>query len=124
MSDGELAWTTEDKPLRSRTINRGQLKGSVHPTQKPVQVIEFSADYLQVPRKGAVLDLFGGSGTAIIACEKNDRRAFVMEMDAGYCDASIKRWQDFTGKQAVLDSTSQTFDEVSRDREAQAHCVT
>jgi hypothetical protein len=63
MSDGELAWTTEDKPLRSKTVNRGALRGSVHPTQKPVEVIEFSADYLKVPQKGAILDLFSGSGT-------------------------------------------------------------
>lgn len=117
MSDGELAWTTEDKPLRSKTINRAQLRGSVHPTQKPVQIIEFSADYLQVPQKGAVLDLFGGSGTAVIACEKTDRRALMMEKDAGYCDVSIKRWQDFTGQQAIHEESGKTFDEVSGNAE-------
>jgi hypothetical protein len=109
MSDGELAWTTEDKPLRSKTINRANLQGSVHPTQKPVQIIEFSVDYLQVPQNGAVLDLFGGSGTTAIVCEKTDRRAFVMERDLGYCDVIIKRWQDFTGKTATLESTGQPF---------------
>ena len=112
MSDGELAWTTEDKPLRSKTVNRGQLKGSVHPTQKPVQVMEFSIGYLQTPQKGAVLDLFGGSGTTMIACEKTDRRAFTMERDPGYCDASIKRWQDFTGKEAVLESSGDKFNDL------------
>ena len=109
MSDGELAWTTENKPLRSKTVNRAALKGSVHPTQKPVEIIEFSADYLSVPQKGAVLDLFSGSGTLCIACEKTDRRAFMMERDAGYCDALIKRWQDFTGKQAVHAETGEAF---------------
>ena len=112
MSDGELAWTTEDKPLRSKTVNRGQLKGSVHPTQKPVQVMEFSIGYLQTPQKGAVLDLFGGSGTTMIACEKTDRRAFTMERDPGYCDASIKRWQEFTGKEAVLESSGDKFNDL------------
>ena len=112
MSDGELAWTTEDKPLRSKTVNRGQLKGSVHPTQKPVQVMEFSISYLQTPQKGAVLDLFGGSGTTMIACEKTDRRAFTMERDPGYCDASIKRWQDFTGKEAVHEESGKTYAEM------------
>lgn len=115
MSDGELAWTTEDKPLRSKTVNRAQLKGSVHPTQKPVQVMEFSIDYLQVPQKGAVLDLFGGSCTTMIACEKTDRRAFTMERDPSYCDASIKRWQEFTGKAATHEESGKSFEEASND---------
>jgi DNA modification methylase len=102
MSDGELAWTTEDKPLRSKTVNRGALKGSVHPTQKPVEIINFSIEYLKVPQKGYVLDLFGGSGTTLISCEKLDRKAFLMELDPKYCDVIVKRWEDFTGKKAEL----------------------
>jgi hypothetical protein len=102
MSDGELAWTTEDKPLRSKTINRGKLKGSIHPTQKPVEIMDFSIQYLKVPEKGAVLDLFAGSGTTAIACEKNNMRSYLMEQDAGYCDAIVKRWEKFTGNQAEL----------------------
>lgn len=102
MSDGELAWTTEDKPLRSKTINRGKLKGSVHPTQKPVEIMDFSIKYLKVPEKGAVLDLFAGSGTTAIACEKNKMRSYLMEQDPSYCDAIVKRWEDFTGKKAEL----------------------
>lgn len=121
MSDGELAWTTEDKPLRSKTINRRNLHGSVHPTQKPVQIIKFSVDYLKVPQKGAVLDLFGGSGTLVIVCEKTDRRAFVMERDADYCDVIVRRWQAFTGKRAVLESTGQPFpDTIDADEAATA----
>lgn len=112
MSDGELAWTTEDKPLRSKTVNRAQLRGSVHPTQKPVQVMEFSIGYLQTPQKGAVLDLFGGSGSTMIACEKTDRRALIMERDPGYCDSAIKRWQDFTGQEAVLESSGDKFNDM------------
>jgi DNA modification methylase len=102
MSDGELAWTTENKPLRSKTVNRNALKGSVHPTQKPVDVIDFSIEYLKVPQKGSVLDLFGGSGTTLICCEKSDKKAYLMELDPKYCDVIVKRWEDFTGKQAIL----------------------
>ena len=116
MSDGELAWTTEDKPLRSKTVNRGALRGSVHPTQKPVEVIEFSADYLKVPQKGAILDLFSGSGTLCVVCEKTDRRAFMMERDAAYCDVIVKRWQDFTGKIAIHAETGEPFAEVTNGK--------
>ena len=111
MSDGELAWTTEDKPLRSKTINRAKLKGSIHPTQKPVEIIDFSIKYLKVPEKGLVLDLFAGSGTTAIACEKNKIRCYLMEQDKGYCDSIIKRWEDFTGKKAVL--LTQTTESVN-----------
>ena len=116
MSDGELAWTTEDKPLRSKTINRAHLSGSVHPTQKPVQIIEFSVDYLQVPEKGVVLDIFAGSGTLAIVCEKTNRRSFLMERDPGYVDVIVKRWQDFTGQQAQLESTGQSWSYVATER--------
>ena len=118
MSDGELAWTTEDKPLRSKTVNRGSLQGSVHPTQKPVDIITFSADYLSVPQKGSILDLFSGSGTIAIACEKTNRRSFMMEREVDYCDIIIKRWQDFTGEKAVLQSSGKTFDDLKAENEA------
>ena len=109
MSDGELAWTTEDKPLRSKTVNRGALRGSVHPTQKPAEVIDFSVDFLSVPIKGAILDVFAGSGTVCIVCENTDRRAFMMELDPKYCDLIITRWQNFTGQTATLEATGQPF---------------
>lgn len=115
MSDGELAWTTEDKPLRSKTINRAKLKGSIHPTQKPVEIMDFSIKYLKVPEKGAVLDLFAGSGTTAIACEKNNMRSYLMEQDPGYCDAIVKRWQDFTGKKATHAESGLTFEEYGNN---------
>jgi len=114
MSDGELAWTTEDKPLRSKTVNRGALRGSVHPTQKPVEIYDFSMDFLKVPSKGVVLDLFGGSGSVCISCEKSERKARVMELDPKYCDVIIKRWQDFTGKEAVHEN-GHTFNSISKN---------
>ncbi len=51
--------------------------------------------------KSTNLDLFGGSGSTLIACEKLGRRCFMMEIDEHYCDVIIKRWEDFAGKQAV-----------------------
>jgi DNA modification methylase len=79
-----------------------------HPTQKPVALAEEAID--KTTRKGAtVLDLFGGSGSTLIACEKTGRHARLMELDPKYVDVIIKRWQDFTGKTATLESTGQPF---------------
>ena len=59
-----------------------------------------------------VLDSFGGSGTTLITAEKNGRIARVMELDPKYCDVIVTRWEQFTGKQAILAATGQTFAEV------------
>jgi DNA modification methylase len=63
-----------------------------------------------------VLDSFGGSGTTLIAAEKNGRTAMLMELDPRYCDVIVKRWQDFTGKQAVHADTGKTFEEVANGK--------
>lgn len=70
----------------------------IHPTQKPVDLIEYALSKVQ---SGITLDLFGGSGSTMIACEKTNRSSRLMELDPKYCDVIIKRWQDFTGKEAV-----------------------
>jgi len=68
---------------------------------KPVALFEYQM--LNNTKDGnIVLDLFGGSGTTAIAAEKNNRRACLMELDPKYIDVIIKRWEDFTGKTAVL----------------------
>lgn len=72
-----------------------------HPTQKPVKLSEFAIRNT-TERGGTVLDLFGGSGSTLIACEQLDRRCCMMELDPRYCDVIIKRWEKFTGKKAVL----------------------
>ena len=66
-----------------------------------------------------VLDLFGGSGSTLIACEKTGRINRSMELDPKYCDVIIKRWQDFTGKQATLESNGKTYNELLNDNQAQ-----
>ena len=68
-------------------------------------------------RKGdLVLDQFSGSGGTMIACQKTGRRARLVELDPGYVDDAILRWQTFSGGQAWLDSTGQTFEEVGLER--------
>jgi DNA modification methylase len=59
---------------------------------------------------------FGGSGTTAIACEKTARDCRMMELDPKYCDVIIKRWQDFTGQQATLEATGQTYDQLEAER--------
>lgn len=86
-------------------------RNEFHPTQKPVELPERAIT--NSSKKGQlVLDLFGGSGSTLIACEKTGRHARLMELDPRYCDVIVKRWQDFTGKKAVLESNGKTFDEL------------
>jgi DNA modification methylase len=76
-------------------------KNDLHPTMKPVELVEKAIlDGSQV--NGIVLDLFGGSGTTLIAAEKTSRCARLMELDPKYCDVIVKRWEDFTGQKAEL----------------------
>lgn len=72
-----------------------------HPTQKPVKLPGFAIRNT-TERGGTVLDLFGGSGSTLIACEQLGRRCCTMELDPRYCDVIIKRWEQFTGEKAVL----------------------
>lgn len=82
-------------------------KNDLHPTMKPVELVEKSIlDGSQV--NGIVLDLFGGSGSTMIAAEKQGRCARLMELDPKYCDVIVKRWEDFTGKKAVLETNEET----------------
>lgn len=90
-------------------------KNMEHPTMKPVRlIVELVENSSQAGE--IVLDLFGGSGSTLIACEKMTRKARLMELDPRYCDVIIKRWQDFTGEFAILEGTSQTFAEVKNGR--------
>ena len=83
-----------------------------HPTMKPVAIFEYQM--LNNTKGGdIVLDSFAGSGTTVIAAEKNGRVAHLMELDPRYCDVIIKRWQDFTGKAATLEGDGRTFNEIA-----------
>jgi DNA modification methylase len=92
-------------------INKDGASTYVHPTQKPVELSKEALDKTTV-LGSSVLDLFGGSGSTLIGCESMGRQAFLMELDPRYCDVIVKRWQDFTGKKATLESNGKTFDEL------------
>lgn len=76
-------------------------RSELHPTMKPVQMIAYQICNNTLPG-AVVLDPFGGSGTTLIACEQTGRRCCMMEIDPHYCDVIIRRWEEFTGKRAVL----------------------
>jgi DNA modification methylase len=88
---------------------------AMHPTVKPVAMV---ADAIKdcSKRGSLILDPFCGSGTILIAAEKTGRRARAIELDPGYVDVAIRRWQAYTGKVATLLPMGETFDEVSEVR--------
>lgn len=106
-------WAADRKQTTILEFNKPSRNGE-HPTMKPVELFEYQ---MLNNTKGAdiVLDSFGGSGTTVIAAEKHGRHARLMELDPKYCDVIIKRWQDFTGKQAVHAETGKTYMEMSED---------
>lgn len=100
-------WNSDRKQTTVLEFNRPS-KNIEHPTMKPVELFEYQM--LNNTKKGdSILDLFGGSGTTLIAAEKNSRVAMLMELDPKYCDVIVKRWQDYTGKKATLESTGEAF---------------
>jgi DNA modification methylase len=90
-----------------------------HPTAKPVELVERAIENSSRIRD-VVLDPFAGSGTTLIACQRRKRRARLMELDPGYADVICQRWQQYTGKSAVLQAEGRTFVEISRQRRKKA----
>jgi DNA modification methylase len=84
----------------------------IHLTEKPVELARRAIEYSTQPGEN-VLDLFGGSGSTLIACEQTGRKAFLMELDPLYCDVVIDRWQKFTGQQAKRAATGEWFEQAS-----------
>jgi DNA modification methylase len=90
-----------DKPTANRE----------HPTMKPVELIERAL--INSSRAGdTILDLFGGSGSTLIACERLKRKACLMEIDPRYVDVIVRRWQAYCGKEAKLERSEQTYEQV------------
>jgi len=98
-----------DKPQRSE----------LHPTMKPVELVERFVRNSS-PRGGLVLDSFGGSGSTLMACEVSGRKARLVELDPRFVDVIVRRWEEYTGQDAVLESTGRTFAEVTAERRVAA----
>jgi DNA modification methylase len=91
----------------------------IHPTAKPVELIERAL--LNSSKTGdVVVDLFGGSGSTMIACERRGRKARLMEIDPKYADCIVRRYQEFSGKPAVLDGDGRSFDQIVPERLAES----
>jgi site-specific DNA-methyltransferase (adenine-specific) len=106
-ADGEMAWCSFHTPIRiykqlwNGMIREGERDKRVHPTQKPLQTLSAILNDFSKPDE-IIVDVFGGSGSTLIACEQTDRVCFMMELDPNYVDVIIARWEKLTGEQAQL----------------------
>jgi len=110
-------WSSDRKQTTILEFDRPN-RNKEHPTMKPVELIAYQ---LQNNTKGddLVLDSFGGSGSTLIASEKHGRRARLMELDPKYVDVIIRRWQDYTGGTATLETSGESFNSLEvGDKEA------
>jgi DNA modification methylase len=98
------------KTLRGDVWTLKRQKNTIHPTMKPVELIDIAIN--DNPTARVVYDGFGGSGSTMISCEKNSRHCMMIEMEPKYCDVIINRWQDFTGKQAILESSGDSYNDM------------
>lgn len=98
------------------------VKNDLHPTMKPVELVERAIRNSSRPGD-VVLDPFGGSGTTLIAAEKSGRVARLIELDPKYCDVIIRRWQQWTGKEAFRESDGMAFDTLAGAPDAVAEAL-
>jgi site-specific DNA-methyltransferase (adenine-specific) len=107
-------WASDRKQTTLLKFDRPSRNGE-HPTMKPVALFEYQM--LNNTKGGdIVLDSFSGSGTTLIACAKNGREARVMELSRIYSDVGVRRWQEYTGKVAVLEGDGRSFEEIAAAR--------
>ena len=95
-------WLGEKNESDVWYMSRGATVEYLHPTQKPVELIE-RAIKNSSKLEDLIADIFMGSGSTLIACEKLARKCFGIELDPKYCDVIVQRWEEFTGKKAKLD---------------------
>lgn len=108
-----------DRPKAVWEIGSDNPENYSHPTQKPVALAEYAISH---HKKNKILDLFGGSGSTLIACEKTKRKCFMMEIDPIYIDVIIKRWEKFTGGKAKIflpDGRQDSWENIEKTRRQQ-----
>lgn len=111
---GKHEWYSDRRQTSIWEYGRDKTEG--HTTPKPVAMIE-NALANSSKRGSLIIDLFLGSGSTLIACEKTNRKCYGMELDEKYCDVIINRWQNYTNKKAVLELTNQTYEELKAERD-------
>ena len=99
MNNGTHSWYSDRKQTSIWRFDKEKVVG--HTTPKPVELV-CNAIKNSSKSDDLIIDLFGGSGSTLIACEKLGRQARIMELDPKYCDVIVKRWEDFTGQKAEL----------------------
>jgi DNA modification methylase len=110
MKDGTHSFYGDRKQVSVWRFDKERVEG--HTTPKPVALIERALE--NSSKSGDIIsDFFGGSGSTLIACEKMARDCRTMELDPKYCDVIVKRWQDFTGKEATLEATGKTYSQLA-----------
>jgi DNA modification methylase len=114
VTDQKDAWYG-DKTQSTLWHEKKPAANRIHPTAKPVELVERAL--LNSSKSGDIVaDLFAGSGSTLIGCERRGRKARLMEIDPKYADCIVRRYQEFTGKKAVLDGNGRTFEEVALER--------
>jgi site-specific DNA-methyltransferase (adenine-specific) len=115
-------WKGGDKHLWNAGRNKNSIleydrpqKSDMHPTMKPVELVK-ECIFNSSNRDDIILDPFLGSGTTLIASEISKRQCFGLELDPGYCDIIVKRWQDISGQEAYLSGTKKSFATIESER--------
>jgi DNA modification methylase len=111
---GSHPWYGDRSQMSVLFVDR-PMKADMHPTMKPVALVEIAVRNSS-KRGDIVLDLFGGSGSTLIAADRLNRSAYLCELEGTYTDVIVQRWQAFTGRDAVLESTGKTFKEMAVNR--------
>lgn len=124
-ADCELAWTSFKTAVRKfewmwnglarQGIRAEEGKDRIHPTQKPVGLLAEILEKYSQPNQ-TILDMFGGSGSTLIACEKTNRICTIVEYEPAYVDLIVKRWQEYTGQKAVDFVSGKEFDDLCQER--------
>lgn len=108
-------WAGDRKQSTVWNIPAREDQGHGHSTQKPVECMKRPIENNSSPGQ-AVYEPFSGSGTTIIASEMTGRACYAVELNPGYVDVAVRRWQEFTGEEATLDGDGRTFEEISAER--------